>query len=258
MHGCPRDWLTRPAGVTNYLVGAMDADAADALSASGEPMFAMFTHARNGSASTIGGHNLGWGSERFHQMGRLKIELLQTFLSYGLDIMLCDSDTVWLRDPSAYIRRFPAADMLVSSDHLAPTSGPGDDGLEQPQAAHSAMNIGIMFVRATEASRAFVDMWVDVLRSENQTWDQNAFNHLAMQDFNLSFTHESNDRLFYGWQQQLILGVLPVATFASGHTFHVQHAYEVCVMSCRWPMLAMLCFCSRLHHEAVIMAWEPR
>lgn len=228
------------AGVTNYLIGAMDTDTADLLAAAGEPVFAMFTHAGNGSAISIGGLDLGWGSERFHQMGRLKIELLKAFLDFGLDIVLCDSDTVWLQDPQPYLARFPAADMLVSSDHLRSTAGPGDEGLERPEAAHSSMNIGVMFVRGTPASGTFVDTWVDTLQVDNTTWDQNVFNDLVRQGFTPDATHESDERLFYGWQGRMVLGVLPVATFASGHTFHVQHAHEVCVVPQRWPVVRRL------------------
>lgn len=226
------------AGVMNYLIGAMDTDTAGVLAAAGEPVFAMFSHAANGSAISIGGWDLGWGSERFHQMGRVKIELLKAFVGYGLDVVLCDSDTVWLQDPQPFLARFRAADMLVSSDHLRSTAGPGDDGLEHPEAAHSAMNIGAMFVRATPACAAFVDTWVETLRADNSTWDQNVFNDLARQGFTPGLTHESNVRLFYGWQGRMVLGVLPVATFASGHTFHVQHAYEVCVVLQWSPVLS--------------------
>eukprot|EP00892_Ulva_mutabilis_P009534 jgi/Ulvmu1/6953/UM033_0010.1 len=224
-----QNWIAHldSIGVSHYVVGAMDVRTADELSSSGVPVFAMFSHAANGSEISIGSVDLGWGSERFHQMGRLKIELLKLFLGFGLDIMLCDSDTVWLQDPTAVMARFPAADMLVSSDHLAPTMDPEDDGLEKPEAAHSAMNIGVMYARATEAGVAFVDSWLDVLTRDNSTWDQNVYNQLVMLGFSIDVTHESDGRLFYGWNGRLVVGVLPVATFASGHTFHVQHAYEV-------------------------------
>ena len=218
---------TSCAGIKNYVVGAMDSQTADQLTLAGVPLFAMFAHAPDGSEISIGTLDLGWGSDRFHQMGRLKIQLLRAFLTFELDIMLCDSDTAWLQDPTSYLAQFPAADMLVSSDHLTPTIAPGDEGLEQPRAAHSAMNIGLMFVRATEGSKAFVHAWVDMLKSNSKVWDQNVFNDLVRQGFSPAVTHESNNRLFYGWNGRLVVGVLPVATFSSGHTFHVQHAHEV-------------------------------
>jgi hypothetical protein len=99
------------------------------------------------TAAGRGEADLGWGSGNFHKMGRQKISLLKAFLAFGLDIVLCDGDTVWINDPTDYFNRYPAADILTSSDHLRPTLHSGDDGIEKPDAAHSAMNIGIMFFR---------------------------------------------------------------------------------------------------------------
>ena len=56
-----------------------------------------------------------------------------------------DVDTVWLRNPLPYMKQYPDADVLTSSDHLSNTVT--DEGLELwPQAA-SAANIGIMLFR---------------------------------------------------------------------------------------------------------------
>lgn len=128
----------------------MDRSTAEALSAGGYPYFAMFDQAT--TPTGLGEADLGWGSGNFHKMGRLKISLLQAFLGFGLDIVLCDGDTVWINDPTDYFNRFPAADILTSSDHLRPTWPAGDDELEQPDAAHSAMNIGVMFFRCGPAA----------------------------------------------------------------------------------------------------------
>jgi arabinosyltransferase len=56
---------------------------------------------------------------------------------------------------------------------------------------------------------------------------QNVFNALVRRAFSESGTHPSSERLFYGWGGRLVVGVLPVSMFASGHTFHVQHLHEV-------------------------------
>ena len=45
-------------------------------------------------------------------------------------------------DPTSYFEQFPEADILASSDQLMPTTKPGDTGLEDPHAIHSALNIG--------------------------------------------------------------------------------------------------------------------
>ena len=40
--------------------------------------------------------DFGWGSASFHKMGRQKVDLAAAFTSYGLDLCLCDVDTVWI------------------------------------------------------------------------------------------------------------------------------------------------------------------
>jgi hypothetical protein len=45
-------------------------------------------------------------------------------------------------DPTEYFERFPQADILASSDDLAPSNPRGTDDLEELEAIHSAMNIG--------------------------------------------------------------------------------------------------------------------
>lgn len=45
-------------------------------------------------------------------------------------------------DPTEYFERYPTAHILASSDDLSPSNPKGDDGLEQIDAIHSAMNIG--------------------------------------------------------------------------------------------------------------------
>jgi hypothetical protein len=212
------------ADVKNFLVGAMDRKSAARLKELGSPYFAMFDQDAHNSG--LGHDDFGWGSGKFHKMGRQKINLLQTFLSFELDIVLCDTDTVWIHDPTDYFNRFPAADILASSDHMAPTLAVADDGLELPEAVHSAMNIGVILFRHSERTRDFVLEWVKKLDEDPKRWDQNVFNDLARRGFS-GKVHESNDRLFYGYNGKLVMGILPVSSFASGHTYHVQHLAQV-------------------------------
>jgi len=77
------------------VVGAMDAELLESLVEDNVPAFYM------GSGLTTG--DFGWGSKTFHKMGREKINLIGLFTGYGLDILLSDVDTVWLRDPGAFV-----------------------------------------------------------------------------------------------------------------------------------------------------------
>jgi hypothetical protein len=57
---------------------------------------------------------------------------------------------------------------------------------------------------------------------------QYLFNDIVRQGFRQDVTHQSNNRLFLGFNGTLAVGVLPVSAFASGHTFHVQQLHQVC------------------------------
>ena len=173
-------------GCNTYLVGAMDDELLKALLERGIPCFAM------SSGLTLG--DFGWGSPTFNKMGREKINLLQTFTHWGFDVIISDVDTSWMRNPIPYMEKYPDADVLVSSDHLAPTST--DGGLEMFPEAGSAANIGIMFFRPKAAS--LVDEWVKVLDQDPNYWDQNAFNDLFRRGLKIT---ERPDRLFmYAWR----------------------------------------------------------
>ena len=154
------------------MVGALDPETADRLAEIGAPYFVLFDVAENGTALGLGPQDLAWGSPAFHSMGRIKINLLNTFLGFELDVLICDTDTVWLKDPTPYFVLYPTADILISTDHMFPTVNYGDTGLELPVAAHSAMNIGVMFFRANEAVADFVEEWVKSLDADPKAWDQ--------------------------------------------------------------------------------------
>jgi hypothetical protein len=60
-------------------------------------------------------NDFGWGSPKFHKMGRDKIRLIRDFTMVGLDVLISDIDVVWLENPLPYFARYPNADMLVST-----------------------------------------------------------------------------------------------------------------------------------------------
>eukprot|EP00887_Chlorella_sp_A99_P003129 scaffold9.g3129.t1 len=246
-------------GITNYLVGAMDVETAEVLVTEGVQVFAMYTEGANSTG--LGSGDMGWGSPTFYKMGRQKVDLARTFSQYGLDLCLCDVDTVWINadrtrapsrphaspathprpqstlsrsslprppspDPTKYFARFPEADILASSDQLAPTIPPGDEGLEEPEAIHSAMNIGLLYFRHSENTTKFVVEWARRLEEDPKVWDQNVFNWVARDGLLPFQRHHSNPRLVWAANHSVVVGVLPVASFASGHTFFVQRLYE--------------------------------
>ncbi|KAL3140615.1 hypothetical protein ABBQ32_005185 [Trebouxia sp. C0010 RCD-2024] len=203
------NWVqhVQAANISAYLVGAMDNELLQALLQRNISCFGME------SGLSIG--DFGWGSQEFHKMGREKIGLVLAFTEMGFDVVVSDVDTVWLQDPGPFLAHYPEADILVSSDSLHATTL--DGGLEMYPGAGTA-NIGIMLFRT--AAKVFAEEWNQALLANDDYWDQNAFNDLMNRG--AKFTQQRSDRLFLGYDGKLTIGILPVSTFCSGHTFFVQ------------------------------------
>ena len=52
-----------------------------------------------------------------------QVDLVLSLARFGFDALTVDADAFILRDPLPYIRAYPNADVLTSSDHLAATHG---------------------------------------------------------------------------------------------------------------------------------------
>lgn len=49
--------------------------------------------------------------------------VLRLFEKYGFEtVVLADTDTVWLRDPTSYIATHPTADVMISTDCASPAA----------------------------------------------------------------------------------------------------------------------------------------
>ena len=138
---------------------------------------------------------------------------------------------------------------------------------------------GLMLLRPTAATTAFLAAWESALQAHETAWDQTVFNNLARQGVDLSGGAGSESRLWKGHGGALTVGVLPVASFAGGHTFFVQSLYEVrgddlpehgcalalcarfSALSCHevrgdaLPRHAYRLFCSVLHDVFITTAW---
>lgn len=67
----------------------MDTKLLEALYWRGVPVFDMGSH-----MSTI---DVGWGTPTFHKMGREKVILIDALLPFGYELLMCDTDMVWLK-----------------------------------------------------------------------------------------------------------------------------------------------------------------
>uniref|UniRef100_A0A7C9E571 Nucleotide-diphospho-sugar transferase domain-containing protein n=1 Tax=Opuntia streptacantha TaxID=393608 RepID=A0A7C9E571_OPUST len=201
-------------GLSNLLVGAMDTKLLEALYWKGIPVFDMGSH-----MSTV---DVGWGSPTFHKMGREKVILIDSILPFGYELLMCDTDMVWLKNPLPYFARFPEADVLTSTDQLIPTVV--DDSLDVWQEVTGAYNIGIFHWRPTESSKKLAKEWKELLLADETIWDQNGFNDLVRKQLGPSVDDESG--LVYAYDGNLKLGLLPASIFCSGHTYFVQAMFQ--------------------------------
>lgn len=201
-------------GVENLLVGAMDTKLLEALYWKGVPVFDMGSH-----MSTI---DVGWGSPTFHKMGREKVILIDSMLPFGYELLMCDTDMVWLKNPLPYLARYPEADVLTSTDQVTPTVT--DDRLDMWQQVGGAYNIGIFHWRPTDSAKKLAKEWKEMLLADDKIWDQNGFNDLVHRQLGPPVDDESG--LVYAYDGSLKLGLLPASIFCSGHTYFVQAMYQ--------------------------------
>ena len=226
-------WVARlrALNLTNFMVGAMDEELYAYLVSDGVPTWHMGS---KGIDSKAVKRDFGWGSKNFHKMGRDKIRLIRDFTHAGVDVLISDIDVAWLRDPIPLFRRYPQADILVSTDQLTseillhparqrPHLSPDGEGLEF-HPCHAAMNIGMMWFRGTEGSRAITEAWVRRIEANDDVWDQNAFNDLIREGGACGETPDGTG-IALGYGGRVRVGVLPVAQFSNGHTFHVQRTH---------------------------------
>ena len=208
--------------LTNYLVGAMDGEALNKLSARRIPTFDM--------ESGLTTADYGWGTKNFRQLGLRKTELIISLLRAGADPVLTDADALITRDPTPFIVRLqPEAQILVTSDHLMSTTKWDDEwSLEEPtRAVASAWNIGYMYLRHDVLGAML--HWQAECKAKPNLWDQNLFKDV-LKIGGLRFPGRDRalpealgrKKLFRGYNNTIAIGIFPVATFCSGHTYFVQ------------------------------------
>ncbi|XP_027124065.1 arabinosyltransferase XEG113-like [Coffea arabica] len=201
-------------GIDNLLVGAMDTKLLEALYWNGVPVFYM-----GRQMSTI---DVGWGSPDFQKMQREKAILIDAFLRFGFELLLCDSDTVWLKNPLPYLARFPDADILTSTDQLIPTVV--DDSLEFCEQIHVHYNIGLFHWRPSNSSKKLAKEWKELILADQNIWDQVVFNDIIRRQLGPFVDQDS--KVIYAYDGELKLGCLPSSIFCTGHTFFVQNMYQ--------------------------------
>eukprot|EP00966_Prymnesium_polylepis_P334564 7389933-Prymnesium_polylepis.2 len=206
-------WVThvRALGMTNWLVGATDNPALEGLRKDKLPRFNMKTNLPQGEWP--------WGSPSFKALGPHKIELIYKSILWGFEVIITDVDALVLREPFAFMARWPDAGFLTTSDHLGNTTI--DGGLEDHRGIHTAFNIGYMFFR--KGALPLVEEWRKVIREQPTVrWDQGEFNRLARKQWKPHRNDGLSDkRLFWSYENRVIGGVLPLSLFCGGHNYFV-------------------------------------
>ena len=155
-------------GLTNYLIGATDVGALTGLHKLNLPCFSMRTN--------LPDVEWDWGSPSFKALGQHKVELIFKALTWGLELVITDCDALVLREPFAYMARWPDASFLTTSDCLGNTTGSDDGGLEDHGCLGQAMNIGYMYF--APSALPMVQSWLRLvakraltMRCSASAWD---------------------------------------------------------------------------------------
>ncbi|CAI5536833.1 unnamed protein product [Closterium sp. Naga37s-1] len=198
--------VSETASIPNVLVGALDRSTAELCRQRGIP----HVHLRTGLPSDDFRADAG----TFQRMGVCKTALLTALLERARDVVLSDTDVVWLRDPynELYLGAMRHADVMVSSDslshandeaslHVDPLNNTGEEGAWYRGATargkevfgnayEHAFNTGVLLLRARPHMLQFALAWHHAMRTKgaSEGWeslwgDQHAFNLLRYQMF---------------------------------------------------------------------------
>ncbi|DBA91286.1 TPA: hypothetical protein ACH3X2_004051 [Trebouxia sp. C0005] len=221
----------------------MDNITADALAKVGAQHFAMFDETPSAITDLLAG-DLTFMSAGFLSIGQHKIALIKAILNCRVDLIVSDIDTVWLENPLPYFAEYPDADVLASTDSVAPTCD--DNGLENPSTiGRYDLNVGLMLLRHRKNVTHLVEEWQHLLLQPGMPlWDQAEFNRLIKvgmfendiswwdhtdrweRQYRLLLPALSSSRLVRGFNDSVSVGVLPLSLFPSGHVYFTQKLHE--------------------------------
>ncbi|KAI3438688.1 hypothetical protein D9Q98_001108 [Chlorella vulgaris] len=178
----------------------------------------------------------------FRLMGAVKVrfvlELLEQHPTLPL-VVVSDTDTVWLREPWDYFADRSSAEFFISTDCLShQVEEEWKEMHGQPRCGHvpgngdgHALNTGLFAARNTEAARATLRAWADMLVDPSQERaddpehrgvdDQLALNNLLDLGGTTPLSNE-DFRTTVVYHGRLKLQALPVMLFANGHVAFVQ------------------------------------
>lgn len=246
------------------LIGALDDDAFEIL----KKTVGDESHGGEGQAFTYRvDHHLeaqgsSHASKAWKNFAKMRISHATSLLEFGFDVVMSDADVVWLKNPEEYLKcekvsedgkvvenlsfdidgceELKAADVIVSSDNLSPTSDERDGG---NYAKGGVFNTGIVLLRHTKGGIQWAKQWNLHLsatdgRFHRLTSDQQVFNAMSRKenawpglevmrmDGTRTLGPKENKRVLVAAEGDTLLGVFPVAKFNPGHVYMVQKFHE--------------------------------
>ena len=121
-----------------------------------------------------------------HKISAQKFRIIQEFVERGCSVLLTDTDVAWMRNPFPFLYR--DADVESMSDGWDNSSAHGfldrvddpsmgPDGRKRARAFRvAALNSGMWYVSATEASRRLMAIMAHRMATEDKLWDQAGYN----------------------------------------------------------------------------------
>ncbi|GLJ13495.1 hypothetical protein SUGI_0213880 [Cryptomeria japonica] len=163
------------AGITNYLVVALDDPIVDFCQANDVPVYRRDPNERILKNLQKTGDN--------HAVSALKFAMLREFLQLGYSVLLSDVDIVYLQNPFDFLHRDCDVESMTDG-HTNMTAYGYNDVFDDPpmgwaRYAHTmriwVYNSGFFYIRPTIPSIELLDRVANRL-SKEQAWDQAVFN----------------------------------------------------------------------------------
>ena len=204
------NWVdrARESMMTNFVVGALDEPLHSLLMEQGVPTF---------DASVV--FPLEHKMLTAQIIGRARARLAALWAGIDVNVILCDVDAIWLRDPTRLFDENPAYDLMVASDQLVSTA---EGDFEVAADSLSDANPGVLLMRRGKLE-LFAQEWDQALREDGYALDGEVFSKILSRGV---VFNTNTPRRFLAFDQTLRVGILSVSLVSNGHTYFLQKLHE--------------------------------
>lgn len=167
------------AGVTNYLMAALDPPASVYLGRIGVPPHC-FNVPPWAVHKPVQGYDYKWGSQHWSQTTWNKVQVVKLLVDMGYSVIHVDLDATVFKDPTDYFAvQHPGPDIITGTDSLMTANKAGDDGLEANFSPYGNLNTGVYFVRNSPGGKKVMAAWVEMQKILDNGHDQDGYNTLV-------------------------------------------------------------------------------